>query len=99
MQTYQNRDQLKTDFLAQITAHEQADALVKGDYGHVNGAFRGCAIGCSVYSLNILQGTPNTKTTQFADHDRVSMALGIPLWLAYMEESVRSGWWPVSEEE
>jgi hypothetical protein len=86
MQTYQNDPQFKAAFLAEITAHEQADALVKGDYGTMNGAFHGCAIGCAVYSLRQLQGVGNAKMVNYADHDKVAKDLGLPLWLAYMED-------------
>jgi hypothetical protein len=86
MQTYQNSAQLKADFLAQITAHEEADAFIKGDYGRMNGHFKGCAIGCAVHSLRQLQGVGNAKTVNYADHAKVAKDLGLPLWLAHMED-------------
>ena len=38
MQTYLNRPELKTAFLAEITKHEQQDAFIKGSYGTMNAA-------------------------------------------------------------
>lgn len=91
VQTYHANPQLKADFLAQISAHEQADALVKGSYGRMNGHFKGCAIGCSAYSLAVMQGQLPKNAGLFASepqHRRVADDLGLPLWLAYLEDNV-----------
>ena len=42
MQTYLNDPHLKIAFLAELTKHEERDQLIKGTYGRMNGAFRGC---------------------------------------------------------
>ncbi len=87
MQTYQNDPALKASFLAEIGKHEELDAFLKGTYSTTDKtAFRGCAIGCSIHSLNALQGKP--QKGEFADHDRVAADLGWPLWLAYLEDNV-----------
>lgn len=91
--TYHGNAQLKADFLREIRQHEQADALLKGTYARMNGHFRGCAIGCSVYSLNVLQGQSQDvgDPDQYADHPRVAKALGFPEWLAYLEDHLFEG--------
>ena len=89
MQTYLNSPELKTAFLAEITKHEDADALVKGTYGQMNGMFKGCAIGCSLHSLNVLQGKTGAAVAELTDrHDRYEAELGWPLWLAYLEDNI-----------
>lgn len=40
VQTYHGKTELKRDFLAQITAHEQADALIKGSYAEIDTSAR-----------------------------------------------------------
>ena len=84
MTTYHNDPKLKTDFLTEIGKHEAADAFIKGTYGRMNGAFKGCAIGCSLASLNVIRGRPINERT--GDHERLSKELGVPLWLAHLED-------------
>jgi hypothetical protein len=89
MLTYLNSPQLKADFLAEITKHEAQDALVKGTYGRMNGTFKGCAIGCALHSLNILQGkTGAARAAHTGDHARYERELGLPIWFAYLEDHV-----------
>jgi hypothetical protein len=85
--TYLNTPSLKVALLAEIEQHEQADLIVKGTYGQLNGVWHGCAIGCSLRSLNILQHQrdPNVNTNV---HARYVTELGLPLWLAYLEDNV-----------
>ena len=88
MQAYLNDPTLKDRFLAEIAAHEAADAFAQGFYGRGgNGDFKGCAIGCALHSLNHLQGS-NTPTLYVGDHDRFPRELGIPVELAYHVDHV-----------
>ncbi len=84
--TYHGDDALKVAFLREIAAHEAADQLIKGTYGRMNGHFRGCAIGCSLHSLNRIQGKPELEKTDA--HARIPTELGWPLWLAYLEDHI-----------
>ena len=78
---------LKAALVIEIGKHEQADQIIKGTYGSINGQWRGCAIGCSLRSLNIMkqQTDPNRRT---GDHDRFPKELGWPLWLAHIEDTI-----------
>jgi hypothetical protein len=85
MLTYLNSPQLKADFLGEIGKHEAADAFMKGSYGEGSGKnFRGCAIGCSLHSLNKING----KKQKTGDHARYEKELGLPTWLAYLEDNL-----------
>jgi hypothetical protein len=85
--TYLGKPELKATFLEQITLHETQDAFIKGTYGQMNGHFRGCAIGCSLHSLNVLQG--KTDPAEAIDmHSRYESELGLPTWLAHLEDSI-----------
>jgi hypothetical protein len=44
---YLDNPQIKTDILAQLEAHRQADQIIKGRYWE-NG--KGCAVGCTIHS-------------------------------------------------
>ena len=87
MQTYLGSAPLKADFLAEITKHEAADQIIKGTYGRMNGTFRGCAIGCALHSLNVLQGKVGKASAVDTDmHARYEAELGLPTWFAYLED-------------
>jgi len=74
----------KTALLREIKKHREADQIIKGSYGEENGTWKGCAVGCSVRSLNILEGK-NYKTN---DHTVYEKELGIPVELAYLEDEL-----------
>ena len=87
--TYLGDPDLKTAFLAEITKHEEQDALIKGTYGRMDGTFRGCAIGCALHSLNVLQGKVGPSLIALTgQHQRYEAELGLPTWFAYMEDHV-----------
>ena len=87
--TYLSDQALKTAFLEEIGKHEAADQLVKGNYGYMNGLFKGCAIGCSLHSLNLIHGKPDLYET--GNHRRMMHELGWPLWLAYIADTIFEG--------
>ena len=86
LHAYLNDPQLKADFIAQIADHERQDAIIKGTYGAMNGRFRGCAIGCALHSLNVLQG--KSPTDRVDEHCRYEKELGLPAWFAYLEDHI-----------
>lgn len=47
----------KTEFLAEVRKHRENDQIVQGTYGKENGKWRGCAVGCSIHSINLLNWT------------------------------------------
>lgn len=85
--SYKNDVKLKKSFVAEIEKHRKADQIIKGTYGEENGKWRGCAVGCSIHSLNRMQG----KTYSTSDHSVYEKALGIPEWLARLEDTIFEG--------
>ena len=87
--TYLGDPALKTAFLAEITKHEAQDALIKGTYGEMDGTFKGCAIGCALHSLNVLQGRVGAATAVNTNkHERYEAELGLPSWFAHIEDTI-----------
>jgi hypothetical protein len=86
---------LKERFVDLIDQHRQADQIIQGTYGErANGKFRGCAVGCSVRSLAIINGEdPDDIDSyyRFGDHARLERDLGIPLWMAKLEDHIFEG--------
>ena len=71
-----------------IEKHRQADHIIQGTYGEdSNGYWKGCAVGCSIHSLNRLKG----KKFSTSDHSIYETELGIPEWLARLEDTIFEG--------
>jgi len=89
----------KKQFVAETIKHQKADAFVRGNYGQLyNGEFKGCAVGCAIKSINNL----NNIDLDFKNHAEYEKHLGIPEWLAKLEDTIfenvtieRSKTWPV----
>lgn len=76
MLAYHNDPELKRVTLAKIQAHREADRIIQGTYwGKLEGAFRGCAVGC-------LLEDPK------GGHYRYESEFGIPVQLAWLEDGI-----------
>ena len=88
MKSYNNSLELKQKFIAELKKHIEQDKLIKGVYGDKNSKdFKGCAVGCSLHSLNIINGT-NLDTS---NHKRAELELGIPEWLYRLQDTIFEG--------
>jgi hypothetical protein len=88
MIAYHGRQALKDKFLEQIGIHEAADRIQHTGYANfkTNGAkvfTGGCAIGCSLESLRVIEGLP---IIIHSDHALYECYLGVPQALARLED-------------
>ena len=84
MQAYHGNTELKAQFVALIAAHEAADTIIQGTYWR---AGRGCAVGCSIDSLNkILRAR-----AAHDDHAAYESLIGVPRILARLEDGIFEG--------
>ncbi len=82
---YHNDPSLKRDMLAELAEHRKMDQIIKGTYAEgSNGDFKGCAVGCSIHSLNRKRGTKYA----YASHEAYEAGFGIPRQLAYLEDRI-----------
>ena len=81
MLTYQNDKKFKKEMVSEMVWHRKQDNLIKGTYAK-NGKF--CAVGCGVESLNRRKGLE----IKHDDHAAYAKALGIPEWLARLEDTL-----------
>jgi hypothetical protein len=86
----------KTEFVNEMKAHAVADRFIRVEYW--NGE-KGCAVGCGLKSISELKGLHFNK---FNDHALYETHLGIPTWLALVEDKLfesmslgMSKHWPV----
>jgi hypothetical protein len=74
----------KEQFVNEIKAHQEADNFIKGTYSDGE---KGCAVGCSLKSIAKLKGID----LHFSDHKKYEEHLGIPAWLARVEDTIFEG--------
>lgn len=90
MLSYQNDSSLKARFLGHVRQHEEQDRVLQGTYGkEVRGEWKGCAVACSLRSLDEIEGI--TLVDSYADHTRLSARLGVPLELVHLEDRIFEG--------
>ena len=88
MQSFLGDAKLKERLIEEITKHEKADAIIQGTYGdNYNGQWKGCAVGCSLKSMNIIHGVEKSTSA----HDRYETELGIPRMIAKLEDRIFEG--------
>lgn len=88
MRSYHGEPTLKALLVEEIERHRLADQIVQGTYGDGEGAaWRGCAVGCAIHSLN-RRLRKNLKTD---DHAALSDAAGWPLWVIYLADRIFEG--------
>lgn len=74
--------QLKADLLREVAWHREQDKLVHGSYGTGLGPdWKGCAVGCSIHSLNKLRGEQHNT----GDHAHFE-SVGVPRQLVYLQD-------------
>jgi len=83
MLSYHSDKNLKNLVVCEMKKHQEQDQFIKRTYGEKNGKFKGCAIGCTIDSLNLVFNK-NYKTS---DHKVLEEAIGIPEWLARLQDA------------
>ena len=83
MLSYHNDENLKKLIVCEMRKHKEQDQLVKDTYCREEcGKFKGCAVGCAIDSINIALG----KRYRNSDHKVFEEELGIPEWLAHIQD-------------
>jgi hypothetical protein len=78
----------KDEFIKEIKWHMEQDAFMRGTYTQNNkNNFKGCAVGCSINSINRLLGT----AYDYDEHIDMAETLQIPEWLVRLEDKIFEG--------
>jgi hypothetical protein len=72
MQAFLGKPEVKQMYLQRVEQHAKADEIIHGTYWSRG---KGCAVGCTVHTSN-------------EPHSRYPVELGIPEWLAWLEDSI-----------
>lgn len=89
MLTYRSDTEFKKRFVKEVVWHRKTDAIVQGTYGSQNGHWTGCAVGCSLRSLDKIEG--NALLEEYNDHPRFESEGLWPEWLARLEDTIFEG--------
>ena len=87
MLSYKNDVNLKTMIVEEMKSHQEHDQIIKGTYGRMNGVFKGCAVGCAVDSFN----RKLDKKYAVDSHAAFENAIGVPEWLARVQDNIFEG--------
>jgi hypothetical protein len=72
-----------------IYDHEVQDQFITGTYGHMNGTFKGCDIGCTIHSAKVLGVIP--QDTGWDSHETVAKLFGLPIELPQLFDAIFEG--------
>ena len=86
MITYNGDPVFKKQFVAEVVKSRKLDMVLQGTYGQQNGRWRGCAVACSLRSLDILKG--RKPKVEYNDHPRFEREGLWPEWLARLEDAI-----------
>lgn len=84
MLSYHNDENLKNLVVSEMKKHQEQDQLIKGSYEEINGKFKGCAVGCTIDSINVILG----KSYKTSEHKVFEESIGVPEWLARLQDSL-----------
>jgi len=84
---YHSDPKLKRAMLREVRKHQKADQIVAGTYGKQNGKWVGCAVGCSIHSLALIQG----RTLDTSNHMLFESEAGVPVMLARLQDVLFEG--------
>jgi hypothetical protein len=87
MLAFHGKRTLKVAMLREVRKHENADQIVAGHYGMENGKWTGCAVGCSIRSLALIQ----KRKLDTSDHMLFESEAGVPVMLARLQDTLFEG--------
>ena len=89
MLSYHNDENLKKLVVAEMKNHKVQDQFVKGRYSNYEkgSKFKGCAVGCTIDSLNLVLN----KSYDIDEHSVFEEAIGVPGWLARLQDKIFEG--------
>jgi hypothetical protein len=89
MRAFINTPVTREQFLKEINWHYEQDAFIRGSYGEGSGRdFSGCAVGCSINSFKLITGDTDLSVS---DHCLYEKYIGVPEWLALLEDEIFEG--------
>ena len=87
MEAFGNSEEFKSELVSLAIQHREQDQYIKGEYGRMNGKFKGCSVGCLVYDINQKKGTK----ASYGDHAFLAEQLGVPEFICHLQDRIFEG--------
>ena len=88
MLAYHSNPVLKSQFVEEMERHQREDMICQLEVGTVDkndGKWKGCHVACAVHSMSIIRGL---TVQSMYNHELWPDLLGIPVWMAFLCETV-----------
>ena len=89
LQAFNNDKEFKDQMIAAAISHREKDEYIAGCYAKMNGSFKGCSVGCSLFDVKGIKGIDVGE--DYADHALLAKELGIPEFICRLQDSIFEG--------
>ena len=89
LQAFNNDKEFKDQMIAAAISHREKDEYIAGCYAKMNGSFKGCSVGCSLFDVKGIKGIDVGE--DYADHALLAKELGIPEFICHLQDSIFEG--------
>ena len=86
LQAFNNDKSFQDQMIASAISHREKDEYIAGAYAKMNGSFRGCSVGCSLFDIKSIKGVEVGEA--FNDHALLAKELGIPEFICHLQDSI-----------
>ena len=89
LQAFNNDKEFKDQMIAAAISHREQDEYIAGAYAKMNGSFKGCSVGCSLFDVKGIKGIDVGEG--YNDHALLAKELGIPEFICHLQDSIFEG--------
>jgi len=89
LQAFNNDKEFKDQMIAAAISHREKDEYIAGCYAKMNGSFKGCSVGCSLFDVKGIKGVEVGE--EYNDHQLLAKELGIPEFICHLQDSIFEG--------
>ena len=89
LQAFNNDKEFKDQMIAAAISHREKDEYIAGCYAKMNGSFKGCSVGCSLFDVKGIKGIDVGEG--YNDHALLAKELGIPEFICHLQDSIFEG--------
>jgi len=89
LRAFNNNKVFQAQMIAAAISHREKDEYIAGAYAKINGSFKGCSVGCSLFDVKGIKGVDVGE--KYNDHALLAKELGIPEFICHLQDSIFEG--------
>ena len=89
LRAFNNNKVFQAQMIAAAISHREKDEYIAGAYAKVNGSFKGCSVGCSLFDVKGIKGVDVGE--EYNDLALLAKELGIPEFICHLQDSIFEG--------